>query len=46
MLLYNAVPQILALMIDLEEEADWAQQDEPEDEDTDRYNITQSFTFA
>ncbi|KAK3095190.1 hypothetical protein FSP39_011221 [Pinctada imbricata] len=29
------VPQVLALMVDLEEEPDWSLQDEPEDEDTD-----------
>lgn len=30
------VPQVLAMMVDLEEEPDWSMQDEPEEEDTDR----------
>lgn len=29
------VPQVLAMMVDLEEEPDWSMQDEPEEEDTD-----------
>ena len=31
-----SVPQVLAMMVDLEEEDDWAFQDEVEDEDHDR----------
>ncbi|OWF47177.1 importin-5-like [Mizuhopecten yessoensis] len=34
------VPQILALMVDLEEETDWALQDEPEEEDTESNAIS------
>ena len=31
------VPQVLAMMVDLEEEEDWAVQDEIDNEDEDRY---------
>ena len=33
------VPQVLAMMVDLEEEPDWSMQDEPEEEDTDRWEF-------
>ncbi|CAC5392691.1 IPO5 [Mytilus coruscus] len=33
------VPQVLALMVDLEEEEDWSIQDEPEEEDTESNSI-------
>ncbi|CAG2257042.1 IPO5 [Mytilus edulis] len=33
------VPQVLALMVDLEEEEDWSIQDEPEEEDTEGNSI-------
>lgn len=35
---FFTVPQVLAMMVDLEEEPDWSMQDEPEEEDTDRYD--------
>lgn len=35
--LYVAVPQVLAMMVDLEEEEDWSTQDEMENNDEDRY---------
>ena len=35
-LLCVAVPQVLSMMVELEEEEDWAFQDEAEDEDHDR----------
>lgn len=38
------VPQVLAMMVDLEEEPDWSMQDEPEEEDTDRYDHYLIFT--
>ncbi|XP_048745456.2 importin-5-like [Ostrea edulis] len=33
------VPQVLAMMVDLEEEPEWSLQDEPEEEDTDSNSI-------
>ena len=37
MFLTCVVPQMLAMMLDLEDEADWSVSDDPEDEDCDRY---------
>lgn len=34
---HATVPQVLAMMVDLEEEENWALDDDPEEEDTDRY---------
>lgn len=36
---YVSVPQVLAMMVDLEEEEGWATQDELENNDDDRYSI-------
>jgi len=39
-----SVPQILAMMVDLEEEEDWAVKDEVDNEDEDRWGFTLSIS--
>lgn len=34
-----AVPQMLAMMVDLEEDEEWSMADELEDDDFDRYSL-------
>ena len=44
--IFVSVPQVLALMVDLEDEKDWSVQDDQEDEDTDRYTKVLSLSVS
>lgn len=45
-LLLSLVPQLLAMMVDLEDDPDWSKSDEIEDEDYERYLLLQQFYFS
>lgn len=42
LLLLGLVPEMLAMMVDLEDDPEWSVSDDLDDEDTERYNLRYS----